>query len=232
MMYKIGDGILSPLGATTEDNYQAVRLGKTGIRLFPAGFRGLSKPVLASLIDPIDLETLAAPYCGATTHQATRYRQAMAAVLESAVTHTVPEFYKTELVESHKVAVVFCTTKGDVDSFRELSDQVVKPNLFPWHVAQRLMDELGINGKPFVVMNSTLSGMQAMMTANRLLTKGSPYDFVIVIGVELISPFTMFLLEQAELVGDTLVTPFDTTSDRTNPGNRLLVPFLCVKSGS
>jgi 3-oxoacyl-[acyl-carrier-protein] synthase-1 len=218
MMYKIGDGILSPLGATTEDNYQAVRLGKTGIRLFPAGFRGLSKPVLASLIDPIDLETLAAPYCGATTHQATRYRQAMAAVLESAVTHTVPEFYKTELVESHKVAVVFCTTKGDVDSFRELSDQVVKPNLFPWHVAQRLMDELGINGKPFVVMNSTLSGMQAMMTANRLLTKGSPYDFVIVIGVELISPFTMFLLEQAELVGDTLVTPFDTTSDRTNPG--------------
>ncbi|MGB4618941.1 MAG: beta-ketoacyl synthase N-terminal-like domain-containing protein [Bacteroidales bacterium] len=218
MMYKIGDSILSPLGATTEDNYQAVRSGKTGIRQFPAGFRGLPKAVLASLIDPRDLELLAAPYCGATTHQATRYRQAMAAVLESAVTHTVPEFYKKELVESRKVAVVFCTTKGDVDSFREWSDQVVKPNLFPWHVAQRMMDELRINGKPFVVMNSTLSGMQAMITANRLLSKGTPYDFVIVIGVELISPFTMFLFEQAGLVGDTMVRPFDTSCDSTNPG--------------
>ena len=66
-----------------------------------------------------------------------------------------------------------------------------------------MMDELRINGKPFV-MNSTLSGMQAMITANRLLSKGTPAHFVIVIGVELISPFTMFLFEQAGLVGDTM----------------------------
>jgi chorismate synthase len=63
MMYKIGDGIISPLGATTEDNYLAVRSGLTGIRQFPAGFRDLKEPILASLISPVELEELATPYC-------------------------------------------------------------------------------------------------------------------------------------------------------------------------
>ena len=65
MMYKIGDGIISPLGSTTEENFQAVKAGYSGIRQFPAGFRGLSHPILAALISPRDLENLAAPYAGA-----------------------------------------------------------------------------------------------------------------------------------------------------------------------
>ncbi|HKM31585.1 MAG: hypothetical protein GX281_02160 [Bacteroidales bacterium] len=218
MMYKIGDGIISPLGATTEDNYLAVRSGLTGIRQFPAGFRDLKEPILASLISPVELEELATPYCGATTHMMSRYRQAMAAVFESAVTNTVPEFYYNELIQSRKVALVFCTTKGDVDSFRELSDKVVRPRLFPWYTPQHMMDELKLNGKPFVILNSTLAGMQALMMANRLLCPGSPYDFVVIIGVELVSPFTLFLLKQAGLVGEKMVHPFCMSCDSTNPG--------------
>jgi len=218
MMYKIGDGIISPLGSTTEENFQAVKAGYSGIRQFPAGFRGLSHPILAALISPRDLENLAAPYAGARTHMMSRYRQAMSAVFESTVSNTVPEIYRNEIFTSPRVAFIFCTTKGDVDSFRELSDQTLNPRLYPWHVSQQMMNELNLHGKPYVVMNSAMAGMQAQIVANRLLCKGSPYDFAVIIGVELISMFTVFLLSQAGLVSDKPVRPFDKEGDGTNPG--------------
>jgi 3-oxoacyl-(acyl-carrier-protein) synthase len=218
MMYKIGDGIISPLGANTEDNYQAVKAGYTGIRQFQEGFRGMPFSLKAALISPRDLEALAAPYCGARTHAMSRYRQAMSAVFESAVSNTVPDQYRSEILSSRRVAFIFCTTKGDVDSYRELTDHTTRPRLYPWHVPQRMMDELKLPGKPYVVMNSSLSGLQAQIVANRLLCKGSPYDFAVVIGVELISMFTITLLKNAGLVSDNFVRPFDNSLDGTNPG--------------
>ena len=218
MMYKIGDGIISPLGSTTEENFQAVKEGYSGIRKFPAGFRELSNPILAALISPRELESLAAPYAGARTHMMSRYHQAMSAVFESAVSNSLPEIYRNEIFQSSRVAFIFCTTKGDVDSFRELSDQTLNPRLYPWHVSQQMMNELNLHGKPYVVMNSAMAGMQAQIVANRLLCKGSPYDFAVIIGVELISMFTVFLLSQAGLVSDKPVRPFDEEGDGTNPG--------------
>ncbi|HBG52825.1 MAG TPA: hypothetical protein DDW70_01225, partial [Rikenellaceae bacterium] len=218
MMYKIGDGIISPLGSTTEENFQAVKAGYSGIRQFPAGFRGLSHPILAALISPRELENLAAPYAGARTHMMSRYRQAMSAVFESTVSNTLPEIYRNEILQSPRIAFIFCTTKGDVDSFHELSDHTINPRLYPWHVSQQMMNELNLPGKPYVVMNSTLAGMQAQMVADRLLCKGSPYDFAVIIGVELISMFTVFLLSQAGLVSDKPVRPFDKEREGTNPG--------------
>ncbi len=218
MMYKIGDGIISPLGATTEENYQAVKSGYSGIRQFQAGFRGMTDPIKAALLSPRDLEALAAPYCGARTHAMSRYRQAMSAVFESAVSNTVPDQYRNEILSSRRVAFVFCTTKGDVDSYRELTDHTTRPRLYPWHVPQRMMDELKLPGKPYVVMNSSLSGLQAQIVANRLLCKDSPYDFAVVIGVELLSMFTIHLLRSAGLVSEHFVRPFDNSYDGSNPG--------------
>ena len=218
MMYKIGDGIISPLGSTTEENFQAVKEGYSGIRKFPAGFRELSNPILAALISPRELESLAAPYAGARIHMMSRYHQAMSAVFESAVSNSLPEIYRNEIFQSSRVAFIFCTTKGDVDSFRELSDQTLNPRLYPWHVSQQMMNELNLHGKPYVVMNSTLAGMQAQIVANRLLCKGSPYDFAVIIGVELISMFTVFLLSQVGVVSNDPVRPFNKESDGTNPG--------------
>ncbi|MDD2539292.1 MAG: hypothetical protein WC377_05265 [Bacteroidales bacterium] len=218
MMYKIGDAVLSPMGASTEVNYQAVKSGYTGIQQFPAGFRGMPEPIMAGLISPRDLETLAAPYCGARTHMMSRYRQAMSAVFELAISNTYPDGYRNEILTSRRVAFIFCTTKGDVDSFRELTAQTTNPRLYPWHVPQRMMDELKLPGKPYVVMNSSLSGVQAQIVADRLLCKGSPYDFAVVIGVELLSMFTISLLRDAGLVSKKFVRPFDIEGDGTNPG--------------
>lgn len=218
MMYQIGDGIISPLGMTTEENYQAVRAGLTGIQQFPAGFRGLSDSVLAALISPKELENFAVPYCGARTHMMSRYQQAISAVLESAVSNTMPDIYRDEIFTSRRVALIFCTTKGDVDLLCELGNRTTAPRLYPWHAPQCMMEELELPGKPYVVMNSTLSGLQAQMLADRLLCKGSPYDFAVIVGVELINMFTIFLLKEAGLVSDTFVRPYDKAGTGTNPG--------------
>ena len=218
MMYKIGDGIISPLGSTTLENYDAVRSGATGLKSFPAGFRGVPFPYMASLINPRLLEEYAAPYCGARTHNISRFRQAVSAVLESAVTNSLSEYHKTRLFSSKKVAFIFCTTKGNVDSYDNLTSDFSDTRLYPWHLAQKMMDELMLQGKPIVLTNSFVGGVQAQLLADRVLNASDLYDYAVVIAAELCSFFTISGLNAEGFLSDKNVRPYDAARDRGNVG--------------
>ncbi len=218
MMYKIGDGIISPLGSTTLDNYDAVKSGSTGLKSFPAGFRGVPFPYTASLLNPRLLEEYAAPYCGARTHTISRFRQAISAVFESAVTNSLTEFHKTRLFSSKRVAYIFCTTKGNIDSYDNLTSDFSETRLYPWHLAQKMMDELMIQGKPIVLTGSSLGGVQAQLLADRILNASDLYDYAVVIAAELCSLFTLSGMKAVGFLSDDHVRPYDKSRDRGNIG--------------
>ncbi|MDR2682993.1 MAG: beta-ketoacyl synthase, partial [Dysgonamonadaceae bacterium] len=50
MILRTGDNIISSLGFTTDENYRAVRAGRTGLRSYEACM-GVPEPFTASLID-------------------------------------------------------------------------------------------------------------------------------------------------------------------------------------
>ncbi len=59
-MYLKATNIISPLGGTTEENYEAVRSGRTAIRRYEAGTRGVPFPIAAALFaEEPDFVTLA-----------------------------------------------------------------------------------------------------------------------------------------------------------------------------
>lgn len=57
---KVSDNIISPLGTTTEENYAAVKAGKSALRLYESS-KNLPEPFFASLIDE---DSLADEYAG------------------------------------------------------------------------------------------------------------------------------------------------------------------------
>lgn len=57
---KVADNIISPLGTTTEENYAAVKAGKSALRLYESS-KNLPEPFFASLIDE---DSLADEYAG------------------------------------------------------------------------------------------------------------------------------------------------------------------------
>ena len=50
MAYVLADNIISPLGTTSEENYQQVKAGKSGIRTFEPGSHGIPEGFTASLL--------------------------------------------------------------------------------------------------------------------------------------------------------------------------------------
>lgn len=61
MIYCIGHNIISPLGFTSEANYEAVVNGHSALRLHEGTF-DLPEPFFGSVIDDDSLENAIAPY--------------------------------------------------------------------------------------------------------------------------------------------------------------------------
>ena len=57
MAYVLADNIISPLGETSEENYLAVKAGKSGIRAYAKGSHGIPDGFVASLMS-LDFEEL------------------------------------------------------------------------------------------------------------------------------------------------------------------------------
>src|SRR3712207_1821394 len=73
MIYKIADNITSPLGFTTQENLDAVRQGRSRLRLH-SGKWGLPEPFMASLFDEDEIENRFAETIG-PAHALTRFEQ-------------------------------------------------------------------------------------------------------------------------------------------------------------
>mgnify|MGYP000726699008 CR=1 FL=1 len=57
MAYVLADNIISPLGETSEENYLAVKTGKSGIHAYAKGSHGIPDGFVASLMS-LDFEEL------------------------------------------------------------------------------------------------------------------------------------------------------------------------------
>ncbi len=143
MAYVIADNIISPLGETSEENYLAVKTGKSGIRAFAPGSHGIPDGFTASLLS---------------------------ADFESLVLRSVGKAMETAHIDSHsKIAFILSSTKGPIEKLSQEDGGEV----YLGEVAQRIVTQLGIETKPIVVCNACISGLSALILGSRLLEMGA-----------------------------------------------------------
>ena len=224
-VYCIADNILSPLGATTAENYEALRTGRSLTH-------GQSVALHSAL-------TSYASYSGRSEDDyfASRFSDEQREKLmingltwfESLCYHSVTEAMSHCAIDvaSPRTLLVVSTTKANID-YLSATDYAT---LQPAESARRIASLLGITTPPLVVCNACISGVAAIVTAQRLLDCGS-YDTAIVVGCDVISHFVVSGFQSLKAMSPEPCRPFDIERIGLNLGEAAATMILSVKVSS
>lgn len=188
MVYVLADNIISPLGDTSEDNYQAVKAGKSAIRAYAPMTDGIPDGFMASLMSA-DFEDLV-------------FRSAGKAIGASGI-H----------VADGRSVFILSSTKGAIEGLGKDADE----NLYLGETAQRIATRLGFTTRPVVVCNACISGSAAMILASRLLQLGT-YDHVVVCGADCLQRFIISGFQSLNAMSAEPCRPFDIERQGLNLG--------------
>lgn len=187
------DSIVSPLGATTSQNFDAMMQGLSGIR--EVTHSAISNQII--------------------------YASSIQSSLESPVNSRFEELcLKSQRHLNHitfpreKTLFILSTTKGNIDQI-ELEDSKRK-RFHLYEVAEFLSDHLGIQNYK-VVSTACVSGTFALIYAQRMIAAGR-YDHVVITGADILSDFVMSGFRALNAISAQPCRPFDHERTGINLG--------------
>ena len=188
MVSVLADNVISSLGVTSEENYQAVKEGKSAIRAYAPMTAGIPNGFVASLLSS-DFEELA-------------FRSAQKAIDASGIN-----------VSSTRTVFILSSTKGSIEKLGQTDDD----KLYLGNIAQRIATRLGIQLSPIVVCNACISGLAAMILASRLLVS-KKYDYAVVCGADCPGRFIISGFQSLNAMSAFSCQPFDIERQGLNLG--------------
>ena len=215
MTYVIADNILSPLGQTSEENYLSVKTGKSMLHAYEAGSYEVQDGFCASLIgEGEDAENgmgHSAERMLKTPFERLAFASAKRAMLQSGIDFA-----------HQRVLFILSTTKGAIEGLGALDDE----EIFLGTIAQRIATALGIQTKPIVVCNACISGLSALILADRLLAADekvagcfgfdfvasgptASYDYAVVCGADSPRRFIISGFQSLKALSTEPCRPFD-----------------------
>lgn len=208
----IAHNIISPLGFTTEENYQAIKSGK-GALCHYNGMEGVPFAFTASLFSKQQQQQIALE--GYTWFESLAIRSIRAALQQ------------TSLTLDSKTLLIISSTKGNVGLLTadEQRDNVLSPGA----TAQKIAAAVGIQTQPIVVSNACISGVSALILAQRLLDQQT-YTHCIVCGVDVQSPFIISGFQSFKALSEECCRPFDIERLGLNLGEAAATVILSNQS--
>ena len=210
MTYKIADNILSPLGETTQQNYEAVKAGRSALERHDQRW-ALPEPVTASLFSEEQERRF-------TINGLSRFQSMVVTSIRQALSQTTLD------VSQPNVVLVLSTTKADVELLTSPSQGGIG-EMTPADSAQRIASEIGFTTQPIVVCNACISGLSALILANRLLDDGQ-YDYAVVCGADSQSRFIVSGFQSLKALSTEPCRPFDMERIGLNLGEAAATMIL------
>lgn len=194
MIYKIADNVLTPLGETTAQNYEAVKAGRGLLRRYE-GQWDIPEPFCASLFSEEQNRALAIE--GLTRFESLVVRSARSAIQEAGIDPS-----------QQRVVLILSTTKANIELLEAGGRRQGLREPGPAEAVKRIAEVLGIVTQPIVVCNACISGVAAIILAQRLL-EGGAYDYAIVCGADVLNLFTVSGFQSLKAVSEDVCKPFD-----------------------
>lgn len=222
MVYKVADNILSPLGATTAENYRAVKAGRSALARNDRRWLLPDEQLTASLF---------------SKEQESQFLVDGLSRFESmAVTSVRQALSQTTLdVSQPDVVFILSTTKADVELLTSgsthqtvaVEESVQSPADSAVHIAKAL----GFTTEPIVVCNACISGLSALILASRLLTIGA-YEYAVVCGADSQSRFIVSGFQSLKALSPEMCRPFDMERMGLNLGEAAATMILGKGGGA
>ena len=205
----IADNIISPLGFSTQANYQAVKAGKTALQHYENA-PGIPFPFTASLFSEEQKREFTID--GLTLFESLAVTSIQKA-LESCQIHL--DKRTCLIISSTKQNISLLTTDSNP------SENITCPGLS----AERIAKAVGITTTPIIVCNACISGVSALILGNRLIDM-QEYDHVIVCGIDLQSPFIISGFYSLKALSESPCRPFDIERIGLNLGEAAATVIL------
>jgi 3-oxoacyl-[acyl-carrier-protein] synthase-1 len=212
------DSLVSPLGLTSDENYDAVQLARTGISLIDDAAISPA-PLYAACIQPghrIEItNSFDSPDHFTWFEQIAIYSIRMA-LAKSAVDPS-----------SSRVIFVLSTTKGNIELLEQgkLHDQRIDIN----EAAKDITHFFNNPNSPVIISNACISGVVAMLVAKRLLASGQ-YDYAIVCGADVLTHFVVSGFQSLFAISSFPCKPFDADRNGITLGEAAATVVLTCDS--
>ena len=202
MVNVLSHHIISPLGAGSETNYEAVKAGRSALRRYEQKW-GLPEPFTASLFEEGEEPQIPGM---------TRYESLCIASIQGAL-DKLPKEQRRQVLEGQTL-LLLSTTKANVELLAEgISDE----REYPVTAARRINDYFHFSVDPVVVCNACISGVSALLTARMLLLSGYA-DHAIVCGADSQSKFIVSGFQSFRALSEEECRPFDAERTGLNLG--------------
>jgi 3-oxoacyl-[acyl-carrier-protein] synthase-1 len=198
-VYVIADNIVSPLGLTAAANFAAVTGGSSGIRLHNNTLMSPA-PFYAAMLPPEQLQEYSAT---AGLKGYTKFEQLLILSIGDALSQSGID------ITSSRTAFLVSTTKGNIELLEQQRDhpQVTK-QMELMVTARKVADHFRYPGTPLVISNACISGLLAILTAQRLIASGQ-YDHAVVSGADVVTQFVLSGFQSFQAVSPEPCRPFD-----------------------
>lgn len=216
-VYVIADSIYSPLGFSTKENMRRVSDNISAIKrvdnrdIYSVPFNGARVVKDAHIVREL------------SESFTTLERRILFAVEDAAFDCGV----SLDALVKDNTRVVYATTKANISLIKD-SIENLPPELFPGESAERINRYLGLNRAPLVISNACISGINALITASRLIERGD-CDNVIVIGADEMTRFVVSGFEAFHSISPTVCRPYDASRDGLSLGEAVGVVILSGK---
>lgn len=208
IIYKIGEGVVTPLGMTAGAVYEALCKGESRAQHYENTF-GLPEPFFASLLDEDKLDSAFSALWDYGTEGYTKVEKAAIVAAAQAVNEA------NIAADREDVIFVLSTTKGNVDLLENNPYEPERPYL--WRTAQLITEYFDNPNTPIVVSNACISGCAAQIAAINQLRYGG-YKYAVVIGAETLSKFVISGFQSFKALSPERCKPFDADRRGLNLG--------------
>ena len=208
IIYKIGEGVVSPLGMTAGAVYEALCKGESRAQHYENTF-GLPEPFFASLLDEDKLDSAFSALWDYGTEGYTKVEKAAIVAAAQAINEANIDAAREDVI------FILSTTKGNVDL---LENNTYEPErVYLWRTAQLIAEFFDNPNTPIVVSNACISGCAAQIAAINQLRYGG-YKYAVVIGAETLSKFVISGFQSFKALSPERCKPFDADRRGLNLG--------------
>jgi 3-oxoacyl-[acyl-carrier-protein] synthase-1 len=224
-VFVVSDNILSPLGATTTENF--ARLGKavSGIKLHDDAAMSAA-PFYASLFDPgADIAAFGDP-SGADLAPYTKFEQLLIASIGEALQNSGID------PGNNNTVLILSSTKGNISLLETVEfDPALKERIALYSSAKWVAGYFGFANPAIVTSNACISGIVALLTGMRLIQSGW-YENAVIAGADIISKFVLSGFQAFQAISPEPCKPFDESRSGISLGEGAATLILSAHPGN
>ncbi len=201
------NNIISPLGFTTEQNYRAVLNSEIAVKPTQLHFSND-----AFCVGKINDELINQYFSSiGDTNQHTR--------LEKLSILSIQDVLNKSNInpQDEKLLVIYSTTKGNIDILEDAYPTIDSKRVYLHQLAQHLQNHFQFKQQPIVLSNACISGILAIIMAQRWIQSGQ-FNHVIVCGGDILSEFTISGFKSFNALSTVPCKPFDANRTGINLG--------------